>query len=135
MRAVAGEVADGVLLNWLTAANVPVSAETVVEAAREVGRPRPLIFGYVRTVFGAGARAVFLAEAERYATYPAYAANFSRMGTPADEIAVIGETAAEIQAGLGAFTPHLDETVVRAITGEESVGAYLALLEAAASER
>ena len=43
-----------------------------------------------------------------------------------------GETPAEIQAGLAAFTPLLDETVVRAIVGDESDAAYLALLEAAA---
>lgn len=132
MRAVAGEAADGVLLNWLTVGSVPAAAATVDNAAREAGRPRPLILGYVRTVFGVSARDAFLAEAGRYATYPAYAANFARMGTPAEETAVIGGTAAEIQTGLGAFTPHLDETVVRAITGEESAAAYLALLAAAA---
>jgi hypothetical protein len=56
------------------------------------------------------------------------------MGTPAEATAVIGETAAEIQTGLASFGGELDETVVRAITGEESVDAYMALLEAAAPE-
>jgi hypothetical protein len=54
------------------------------------------------------------------------------MGSPAEETGVIGETPQEIQAGLAAFTPLLDETVVRAIVGEETDDAYLALLEAAA---
>ena len=76
--------ADGVLLNWLTAEYVAPSAAITDEAAREAGRPRPLILGYVRTVFGPGAREVFAEEAGRYASYPAYAANFARMGTPAD---------------------------------------------------
>ena len=134
MCALAGKSSDGVLLNWLTADYVAPSAVIVTEAAREAGRLRPLILGYVRTVYGLGAREVFTEEASRYGRYPAYAANFARMGTPAEATAVIGETAAEIQAGLASFAGELDETVVRAITGEESVDAYMALLEAAAPE-
>jgi alkanesulfonate monooxygenase SsuD/methylene tetrahydromethanopterin reductase-like flavin-dependent oxidoreductase (luciferase family) len=134
MCALAGSSADGVLLNWLTAEYVAPSAVIVTAAAREAARPRPLILGYVRTVFGPGAREVFAEEAGRYGGFPAYAANFTRMGTPAEATAVIGDTAAEIQAGLASFTSELDETVVRAITGEESVDAYLALLAAAAPE-
>jgi len=134
MCAMAGKSADGVLLNWLTAEYVAPSAAIVTAAARQAGRPRPLILGYVRTVYGPGAREVFAEEASRYGHYPAYAANFTRMGTPAEATAVTGETAAEIQTGLAAFAGELDETVVRAITGEESVDAYMALLEAAAPE-
>jgi alkanesulfonate monooxygenase SsuD/methylene tetrahydromethanopterin reductase-like flavin-dependent oxidoreductase (luciferase family) len=132
MCALAGESADGVLLNWLTAEYVAPSAAITDEAAREAQRPRPLILGYVRTVYGPGAREVFGEEAGRYGTYPAYAANFTRMGTPAVGTAVIGDTREEIQAGLAPFTSELDETVVRAITGDESTAAYLALLAAAA---
>ena len=54
------------------------------------------------------------------------------MGSPAEATAVAGDAREAIQAGLGRFTPELDETVVRAITGEESAAAYLALLAAAA---
>jgi len=132
--ALAGSGSDGVLLNWLTAEYVAPSAEIVTAAARDASRPRPLILGYVRTVYGAGAREVFAEEASRYGGYPAYAANFRRMGSPAEATAVIGETAAEIQTGLASFASELDETVVRAVTGEESANAYLALLEAAAPE-
>ena len=132
MCAMAGGSSDGVLLNWLTADYVAPSAAIVDEAAREAGRPRPLILGYVRTVYGPGARDVFAEEAGRYATYPAYAANFTRMGTPAEGTAVSGAAAEEIQAGLAPFARELDETVVRAITGEERAGAYLELLKAAA---
>lgn len=132
MCALAGADADGVLLNWLTADYVAPSAAVTEEAAREAGRPRPLILGYVRTVFGPGAREVFAEEAGRYATYPAYAANFERMGTPAEQTAVVGDTREAIQTGLAPFAHGLDETVVRAIVGEESADAYLALLGAAA---
>jgi alkanesulfonate monooxygenase SsuD/methylene tetrahydromethanopterin reductase-like flavin-dependent oxidoreductase (luciferase family) len=134
MCAMAGRSSNGVLLNWLTAESVAPSAAIVTAAAREAGRPRPLILGYVRTVYGPGAREVFTEEAGRYGRFPAYAANFSRMGTPAEATAVIGDTPAEIQAGLASFGSELDETVVRAITGVETTDAYMALLEAAAPE-
>lgn len=134
MCALAGSHADGVLLNWLTADYVAPSAAFTDQAAAEAGRPRPLILGYVRTALGDGAVEVFEREAARYASYPAYAANFARMGTPAEKTAVTGESAAEIQAGLAPFASELDETVVRAITGEETAAAYLALLEAAAPQ-
>lgn len=134
MCALAGGGSDGVLLNWLTPSYVAPSAALVMEAAVEAGRLRPLILGYVRTALGDAARKVFLEEAARYGSYPAYAANFTRMGTPAEGTAVTGETAAEIQNGLNQYRSELDETVVRAITGEETAEAYLALIEAAAPE-
>jgi alkanesulfonate monooxygenase SsuD/methylene tetrahydromethanopterin reductase-like flavin-dependent oxidoreductase (luciferase family) len=134
MCAVAGETADGVLLNWLTADHVAPSAAIVEAAARAAGRPDPEIMGYVRTAFGPGAGEVFAQEAARYASFPAYAANFARMGTPAETTGVVGDTRSEIQAGLQPFTTELDETVVRAIVGEESAAAYLALLAAAAPD-
>jgi alkanesulfonate monooxygenase SsuD/methylene tetrahydromethanopterin reductase-like flavin-dependent oxidoreductase (luciferase family) len=132
MCALAGANADGVLLNWLTPEYVAPSAALVDQAAAAAKRPRPLILGYVRTAFGPGSSDVFTQEARRYAGAPAYAANFARMGSPAAATAVIGDTRREIQAGLAKFTSELDETVVRAITGEESAAAYLALLQAAA---
>jgi alkanesulfonate monooxygenase SsuD/methylene tetrahydromethanopterin reductase-like flavin-dependent oxidoreductase (luciferase family) len=134
MCALAGSDADGVLLNWLTADYVAPSAAITEDAAREAGRPQPLILGYVRVAYGPGAREVFAGEAARYASYPAYAANFARMGTPAEQTAVVGDSPREIQSGLALFTSRLDETVVRAIVGEETADAYLALLKAAAPQ-
>ncbi len=135
MCALAGSHAHGVLLNWLTPAYVEPSARIVVEAAEQAGRLDPSIYGYVRTALGPAAEAVFLGEAGRYGSYPAYAANFERMGTPAEGTAVTGNTPAEIQAGLAKYAGELDETVVRAITGAETGEAYLELLTAAAPAR
>jgi alkanesulfonate monooxygenase SsuD/methylene tetrahydromethanopterin reductase-like flavin-dependent oxidoreductase (luciferase family) len=132
MCAIAGEAADGVLLNWIVPDYVDPSVAIVEAAAHNAGRPQPLMMGYVRTVYGPASREVFAREAARYASFPAYAANFSRQGIPAEETGVVGDTPEEIQAGLAAFTPLLDETVVRAIVGEETDAAYLALLAAAA---
>ena len=89
----------------------------------------------MRPALGPEAEAVFLTEAARYGSYPSYAANFERMGTPAAGTAVTGNTPAEIQAGLAKYSATLDETVVRAITGSETGEPYLELLTAAAPAR
>ena len=135
MCRVAGEIGDGALLNWLTPGYVGPSIEVVRAAAREAGRPLPRVDAYVRTALGDGAIARLREEGERYASFPAYGAHFGRMGADPMATAVIGGAPGTIAAGLASFSGALDETVVRAITAEESVDAYLALLWAAAPGR
>ena len=53
----------------------------------------------------------------------------------AEQTAVAGDSPQEIQSGLAPFTARLDETVVRAIVGDETADAYLALQKAAAPPR
>jgi len=134
MCRLAGELADGVLLNWLTPAYAEESAALVAAAAAAVGRPRPRVDGYVRVALGRAAGERLRLEGERYAAIGAYGAHFGRMGATPLETAVAAETPAEIAAGLEPFADVLDETVVRAIVGEEeeTAAAYLALLAAAA---
>ncbi|HEU5431195.1 MAG TPA: LLM class flavin-dependent oxidoreductase [Thermomicrobiales bacterium] len=132
MCALAGEAADGVLLNWLTPAWIAPSAEITLHAAEAAGRPRPQIDAYIRVALGDAAIARLREEADRYASYPAYAANFARMGAAAIDTAVAGTEPDQIRAGLAAFAGPLDEVIVRAIVGEETADAYLALLHAAA---
>jgi len=131
MCRLAGEVADAVLLNWLTPAYVPPSAALALEAASAAGRPRPRIVGYVRTALDEGLPKLE-AEAARYAGFPSYAANFARMGATALETTVHGPDREGIQVGLAPYLPLLDETVVRGIAAEETLGAYRRVLAAAA---
>jgi alkanesulfonate monooxygenase SsuD/methylene tetrahydromethanopterin reductase-like flavin-dependent oxidoreductase (luciferase family) len=132
MCAVAGEAADGVLLNWLTPDYARASAELVERAAAAAGRPHPRIDGYVRTALGPAAIARLREEGDRYASYPSYAAHFARMGVSPIETAVAADSPSTVGPRLAAFDDVLAETVVRAITPEESIDAYLALLDAAA---
>lgn len=133
MCALAGEAADAVLLNWLTPAYVPPSAAIVLAAAEATGRLRPRVVGYVRTALAEGLPRLE-AEASRYAGFPAYAANFARMGATALETTVHAADRAGVRAGLAPYAPLLDETVVRAIAADETLEAYLQLLAAAAPE-
>ncbi len=131
MCALAGEVADAVLLNWLTPGHVAPSAALTLEAAAAAGRPRPRIVGYVRVALDEGMERL-RTEAGRYASYPAYAANFARMGANAIETTVHGPDRVAIRAGLAPYFGELDETVVRCIAADESPEAYLEVLLAAA---
>lgn len=132
MCALGGRVADGVLLNWLTPTYAELSSGLVRHAASKADRPSPLIAAYVRTALGPSASERLREEATRYAGIPSYAAHFERMGAAPMETSVVGETVEHLQQGLAAFTGVVDETVVRAIVGNEGLDDYLALLEAAA---
>jgi alkanesulfonate monooxygenase SsuD/methylene tetrahydromethanopterin reductase-like flavin-dependent oxidoreductase (luciferase family) len=130
MCRLAGEAADGLLLNWLTPDYARVSAGWAVEAAAAAGRPTPLRLAYARVALPAAAGRA-QAEADRYAAIPAYAAHFARMGVPARATVLVGEPPA-LQAGLAAFEAALDEVVARAITPADSEAELMALLAAVA---
>lgn len=131
MLQLAGESADGVLLNWLTPHYVPNSASITIAAAEAAGRPRPRIDAYVRCALGPEALTRLQTEADRYTAFPSYGAHFIRMGVPAAGTAVAGDQPDEIQRGLAEYDGKLDEVVVRAIVGDETLESYRALLDAA----
>ncbi len=132
MCALAGQVADGVLLNWLTPDFAVLSAQLVRHAATEAGRPSPFVAAYVRTALGTPASQRLAEEADRYASYPSYASHFTRMGAAPVATGVVAESPAELQQGLVEFEAAVDQTVVRAVVGDERLDDYLALLAAAA---
>ncbi len=131
MCRLAGEVADAVLFNWLTPAHARRSAEWVAAGAAAAGRQPPKLFAYVRTALGSAAREKLLAEGARYATIPAYAASFARMGATPVETAIAARSPDEIPRALEQWEGAVDEIVLRAITGKETIEEYQALLRAA----
>lgn len=130
MTRLGGELADGLLLSWLTPDSARHGAELVREAAAGAGRSAPAIATYLRVSLPEG-EARLIEEANRYAGFPAYAAHFSRMGVTAADTTISG-IESDIQRRLGQFDGLLDEVVVRAIAAEETADAYLALVKAAA---
>jgi alkanesulfonate monooxygenase SsuD/methylene tetrahydromethanopterin reductase-like flavin-dependent oxidoreductase (luciferase family) len=131
MCALAGEVADGVLFNWLTPAYARVASEWVRAGAAAAGRRPPATFAYVRVALGAAAVAKLEEEGARYAAIPAYADHFARMGSKPVETAIPASRPEAIALGLGAWRDAVDEVVVRAVTGAATVEETLALLRAA----
>jgi alkanesulfonate monooxygenase SsuD/methylene tetrahydromethanopterin reductase-like flavin-dependent oxidoreductase (luciferase family) len=72
MCRLAGEIADGVLFNWLTPEHAKVSAEWVRAGAAAAGRKAPTLYAYVRLALGAKGCEKLAEERSRYAAIPAY---------------------------------------------------------------
>jgi alkanesulfonate monooxygenase SsuD/methylene tetrahydromethanopterin reductase-like flavin-dependent oxidoreductase (luciferase family) len=130
MCRLAGEVADGVLFNWLTPEHARASAELVRAGAAAARRPPPTLFAYVRLAVGPAAHDRLLQEAARYAAIPAYAANFARMGVKPEETAIAVPTPDAVATALARWRGVVDELVFRAITGADTVEENLALVRA-----
>lgn len=131
MCRLAGEVADAVLLNWLTPDHARRSAEWVRAGAEAAGRPAPRLYAYVRVALGPAAVDRLGEEAARYAAIPAYAAHFERMAVPPTETAIGAGSPEAIAAALRRWDGVIDEVVVRAITARDTVEEHLALVRAA----
>ena len=130
MCRLAGEVADAVLFNWLTPEHARKSAQLVREGAAAARREPPRLFAYVRVALGAEARASLAREADRYAAIPAYASHFTRMGLPPIETAIAAESPDGITRALSRWAGVVEEVVVRAVTGRDTLEETLALLRA-----
>jgi alkanesulfonate monooxygenase SsuD/methylene tetrahydromethanopterin reductase-like flavin-dependent oxidoreductase (luciferase family) len=131
MCRLAGEIADGVLLNWLTPEHARRSAELVRAGASSAGRPVPRLYAYVRLAVGRAACERLAEEGSRYAAIPAYAASFARMGVKPVETAVGVETPEAVAPALAAWQGAVDEVVLRAITAKDTVEETVALVRAA----
>jgi alkanesulfonate monooxygenase SsuD/methylene tetrahydromethanopterin reductase-like flavin-dependent oxidoreductase (luciferase family) len=131
MCRLAGELADAVLFNWLTPEHARRSAEWVRAGAAAAGRQPPRLFAYARIALGSAAYEKLLAEGARYAGIPAYAAHFARMNVKPEETAIAAQRPDAIPASLGKWQGAVDELVLRAITGNDTVEENLALLRAA----
>ena len=130
MCRVAGEVADAVLFNWLTPEHARRSAEWVRAGAAAAGRQPPRLFAYVRVALGVAASDRLREEGVRYAAIPAYAAHFARMGVKPVETAIAASNAGALAAALANWQGAVDEIVLRAITGTDTIDENLALLRA-----
>jgi alkanesulfonate monooxygenase SsuD/methylene tetrahydromethanopterin reductase-like flavin-dependent oxidoreductase (luciferase family) len=135
MCRLAGEIADGVLFNWLTPDYAVNSADLVREGAEAAGRPVPRLMTYVRVALGADGHARLQREADRYAQNPAYAKHFERMGIGGFDASIPANTPEEVQEGLRAWDGVLDEIVVRSITANDTLEETLALVRAGAPEQ
>ncbi|MHB8620481.1 MAG: LLM class flavin-dependent oxidoreductase [Chloroflexota bacterium] len=158
MIELAGQIADGILVNWSTAAAARQARERVRGAAAQAGRqPEEVrISGYVRVSVDDDrevARAAVAAQAFRYASIPAYRQHFEAMGfketvdrlanQPAQErfsgideqvldaIAVYG-TEAEVRSRLPEALAPYDHPIVRVVPARPGPDSILAVIEAAA---
>jgi len=132
MCQLAGELADAVLLNWLTPEHARVSAGWVQNGAEVAGRPRPRLYAYVRVALGSAAIRRLDQEAARYERIPGYAEHFARMDVRARQTAIAVERPEVLPLALQTWDGVLDELVVRAIAATDEVEPVLELVRAAA---
>src|SRR5207248_1554984 len=110
MLRLAGEMADGVSLNWCSRDKVAWSRGVVAEAAAEAGRPLPVVAMYIRTCLDRDSETARTALVQAALTYalgaPAYQRHFERMGFPPEELLLVqrgeAEPAPELLAAVGA---------------------------------
>jgi len=124
-RELAARIADGILFSWLT----PPAAAAAMTRLREdaAGRPVEGVL-YARTIAEPAARAALETETAQYASYPAYAANFARLGIdPLDTTLDLGRPGV-----VDALEREVDELVLRAVTATGSEAELVALVEAGA---
>lgn len=111
MVALAGEVADGVLLNWCPPERVRRASAIVAESASLAGREPPTIGVYVRGCLGAEERlaiGALRAMAGRYASIPHYRRQMEASG--------LGEAAGAAAAAMERNRPdQVPEELVRAL--------------------
>jgi alkanesulfonate monooxygenase SsuD/methylene tetrahydromethanopterin reductase-like flavin-dependent oxidoreductase (luciferase family) len=131
MCRLAGEIADGVLFNWLTPEHARVSAEWVRAGAQAAGRKAPTLYAYVRLALGAKGCEKLAEEGGRYAAIPAYGAHFDRMGVKPVDTCIAAHNPADVTTGISKWRGVVDEVVLRAITGEDTIEENLKLLQAA----
>lgn len=128
MRGLAASETDGLLLSWLTPGAAAVQATEARAAA--AGTHVAL---YVRTSLDAAGAVRRDREAERYGSYPAYAANFARLGIAPRETVLPLPDDADMLPGARAYAASVDELVLRAIPAIDAPDAYVAFVGTAAS--
>lgn len=131
MCTLAGEVADGVLFNWLTPEYARRSADLVRAGAAAAKRPMPRLYAYVRVALGPAADRL-AEEGARYDAIPAYHAHFVRMGVKPVDTAIAASSPDGVTSALRAWEGAVDEVVLRAITARDTVEDHLSLVRAGA---
>lgn len=127
MRALAAEIADGVLFNWLT----PSAAHDATRQLKAVNPDARAVL-YARTALESDAISALAAEAAQYGSYPSYAANFERIGAEAIDTTIVGTTPEALHDSVHHFLRGVDELVLRAIVAPGSDLARFIELAAAA---
>ncbi len=132
MTSLAASVGDDVLLNWLTPDAARISFQDIATAASDASRATPRVSAYVRVAMASTAIRRLTIEAERYGSYPSYAAHFRRFGVEAIDTTIGSGDGAEVASRLNQFEGTVNEIVVRAITEAETIDAYRRLAIAVA---
>ncbi len=124
-----GQLADGVLLNWMLPEHAARARGWVHEGAVASGRPAPITAQYVRGAVGAGATQRLRDEEGRYRRLSA--AHFAAMDVPLGAVGVAGSTRQDVVEALAPYRSALDLPIVR-VLARDDLAALVDVAEAAA---
>jgi alkanesulfonate monooxygenase SsuD/methylene tetrahydromethanopterin reductase-like flavin-dependent oxidoreductase (luciferase family) len=124
-----GEIADGVLLNWMLPAHAERARGWVHEGAAAAGRAAPTAALYVRVAVGPGAEQRLQREEGRYRGFDP--AHFDAMDVPLGSVGVAGSSRPEVVDHLAPYRPAVDLPIVR-VLAERDLASLVAVAEAAA---
>ena len=127
MSRLGGEVADGVLLNWMLPAHAEQARGWVHEGAEAAGRTPPVTALYVRVATGQGATQRLTDEESLYRGFDA--AHFADV--PLGAVGVAAPDRSGVVAGLEPYFTAVDLPIVRALAGPD-LASLVAVAEAAA---
>jgi len=127
MRSLAVQESDGVLLSWL---NPPAAHEQAQDA--HASTPGTHVALYVRAALESAAHDRLREETARYARFPAYAANFARLGIDPHDT-VLDAADHDVGSRLSDYRRGANEVVLRAITAADTLDDYWRFLDAARS--
>jgi len=132
MLALAGEVADAVILTWSFVAEVEKARPIIEEAADKASRVPPMLVSFVRCGLLPQASEAIDKRARAYDAIPHYHEVFERNGVTAGDTVVTGTSREELLAGIEREEAVLDLSVIRAIPAENTVESIAELVEACA---
>jgi alkanesulfonate monooxygenase SsuD/methylene tetrahydromethanopterin reductase-like flavin-dependent oxidoreductase (luciferase family) len=130
MCRLAGELADLVLLNWMTPDRIRWASKRIAKGGSKSNNVAE-IASYIRVAVDEGARERIAGEANRYASIPHYGRHFEAMGVAPADVGVDGNDD-EMAAGLSEYEQVLDEAVVRGVPETEEIDSTLRIVRAAA---
>jgi alkanesulfonate monooxygenase SsuD/methylene tetrahydromethanopterin reductase-like flavin-dependent oxidoreductase (luciferase family) len=132
MLALAGEVADEVILTWSFVAEAQRARPIIEEGAERAGRPMPTLISFIRCGLLPQAAEAVAERARVYDQIPHYHEVFERNGVTAEDTVVTGPDRPELIAGIEREEAAIDVSVIRAIPAENTVESLGELVDACA---
>jgi alkanesulfonate monooxygenase SsuD/methylene tetrahydromethanopterin reductase-like flavin-dependent oxidoreductase (luciferase family) len=124
-----GQLADGVLFNWMLPAHASHAREWVGDGAVAAGRAAPTTALYVRVAVGGGAAQRLRDEEARYRRLAA--AHFDSMNAPLGTVGLAASTRRDVLEGLAPYRSTVGLPIIRVVAGDD-LASLLEVAEAAA---
>lgn len=132
MMALAGEVADAVVLTWSFSTEIERVKPIIAKAAAVAGREMPTVVSYVRCALLPQAQDAVAERADFYDGIPHYRNVFARHGLSAAQTVVTGHSREALLEGIVREEAVIDVSVIRAIPEANTVEAIGDLVRACA---